>query len=96
MGNRGRSGSFPTHTGSSSAATRHLRLARVTDYAGIAMTIDKDLPEGYDKGASDAIRTSSREHPDWADGLRRLYDSVVDEPLPDSFRDLLDKLDQQG
>ena len=31
--------------------------------------------------------------PEWADGLRQLYDSVVDEPLPDSFKDLLDKLD---
>ncbi len=31
--------------------------------------------------------------PDWADGLKDLYDSVVDEPLPDSFKDLLDKLD---
>lgn len=32
--------------------------------------------------------------PGWADGLRKLYDSVVDEPLPDSFNDLLKKLDQ--
>lgn len=31
--------------------------------------------------------------PDWANGLRRLYDSVVEEPLPDSFMDLLSKLD---
>lgn len=31
--------------------------------------------------------------PDWAASLRRLYDSVVEEPLPDSFADLLDKLD---
>lgn len=31
--------------------------------------------------------------PDWAAGLRRLYDSVVEEPLPDSFAELLDKLD---
>ena len=31
--------------------------------------------------------------PDWADGLKKLYDSVVDEPLPDTFKDLLDKLD---
>lgn len=31
--------------------------------------------------------------PEWADGLRQLYDSVVDEPLPDSFKDLLAKLD---
>ena len=31
--------------------------------------------------------------PDWADGLKQLYDSVVEEPLPDAFKDLLDKLD---
>lgn len=31
--------------------------------------------------------------PEWADGLKQLYDSVVDEPLPDSFKDLLSKLD---
>ena len=31
--------------------------------------------------------------PDWASGLRRLYDSVVDEPLPDSFSKLLEDLD---
>lgn len=34
------------------------------------------------------------EGPEWADGLRQLYDSVVDEPLPDSFKNLLDQLDQ--
>ena len=34
--------------------------------------------------------------PDWADGLRQLYDSVVDEPLPDTFRDLLERLDEEG
>ena len=32
--------------------------------------------------------------PGWADGLRKLYDGVVAEPLPDSFEDLLRKLDQ--
>ena len=31
--------------------------------------------------------------PEWANGLRQLYDSVVEEPLPDSFKDLLSKLD---
>ena len=31
--------------------------------------------------------------PEWASGLRQLYDSVVDEPLPDAFKDLLSKLD---
>lgn len=34
--------------------------------------------------------------PGWADGLRKLYDNVVAEPLPDSFEDLLKKLDQAG
>ncbi|MEP3050652.1 MAG: NepR family anti-sigma factor [Erythrobacter sp.] len=33
--------------------------------------------------------------PDWADGLKQLYDAVVEEPLPDSFKDLLAQLDEQ-
>lgn len=33
--------------------------------------------------------------PEWAAGLRQLYDSVVEEPLPDSFSDLLSKLDAE-
>lgn len=42
-----------------------------------------------------ALRPGERPsgEPGWAKGLRKLYDSVVDEPLPDSFRDLLRKLD---
>ena len=31
--------------------------------------------------------------PEWADGLKQLYDSVVEEDLPDSFKDLLDRLE---
>ena len=38
-------------------------------------------------------QAKSPKKPEWADGLRQLYDSVVDEPLPDSFKDLLSKLD---
>lgn len=34
--------------------------------------------------------------PDWAIGLRRLYDSVVEEPLPSCFEDLLAKLDSKS
>jgi hypothetical protein len=34
--------------------------------------------------------------PEWSNGLRQLYDSVVNEPLPDSFADLLSKLDESG
>lgn len=37
--------------------------------------------------------TRSDGKPGWASGLKKLYDSVVDEPLPDSFDDLLKKLD---
>jgi hypothetical protein len=39
------------------------------------------------------IKRSRQASPDWASGLRRLYDSVVEEPLPDSFSRLLDQLD---
>ncbi|HQS97314.1 MAG TPA: NepR family anti-sigma factor, partial [Novosphingobium sp.] len=39
-------------------------------------------------------RKGGKAHPpEWADGLKRLYDSVLDEPLPDSFAQLLEKLD---
>lgn len=31
--------------------------------------------------------------PEWTDGLKQIYDSVLDEPLPDSFNELLAKLD---
>lgn len=37
--------------------------------------------------------TPAQGEPGWAGGLRKLYNSVVDEPLPDSFQDLLKKLD---
>ena len=36
---------------------------------------------------------AGKKPPDWASGLRQLYDSVVEEPLPDSFNDLLAKFD---
>ncbi len=44
------------------------------------------------KGAQPPAGGKSRD-PEWAAGLKRLYDSVVDEPLPDAFTELLDKLD---
>lgn len=39
------------------------------------------------------VKRGRQPTPEWASGLRRLYDSVVDEPLPDSFSKLLDDLD---
>ena len=37
--------------------------------------------------------TKPKRGPEWASGLKLLYDSVVDEPMPDAFRDLLSRLD---
>lgn len=33
--------------------------------------------------------------PEWTQSLRQLYDSVVEEPLPDSFKSLLEQLDRR-
>jgi len=45
-------------------------------------------------GSNAGGRNGARERPpEWADGLKQLYDSVVEEALPDSFKDLLDQLD---
>jgi hypothetical protein len=43
-----------------------------------------------------AAKEGKRTRPEWADGLRQLYDSVLNEPLPDSFADLIAKLDDDG
>ncbi|MDE2619895.1 MAG: hypothetical protein KGL54_07000 [Sphingomonadales bacterium] len=43
-----------------------------------------------------AQREGKRTKPEWADGLRQLYDSVLNEPLPGSFADLLSKLDESS
>ncbi|MEC9065695.1 MAG: NepR family anti-sigma factor [Pseudomonadota bacterium] len=53
-----------------------------------------------DRRKGDAIDSEDskekRDNPGWADGLRQLYDSVVEEPLPDSFKELLSKLDDKS
>ena len=53
-------------------------------------------PSKHDNEPTEAKGKSAgaEKPPEWADGLRQLYDSVVDEPLPDSFKDLLAKLDE--
>ncbi|MFN4038190.1 MAG: NepR family anti-sigma factor [Erythrobacter sp.] len=40
-------------------------------------------------------RSAAKATPEWADGLKQLYDAVVEEDLPDQFLDLLAKLDEQ-
>ena len=59
-----------------------------------------------DKNIPDADRTPEKKgagkdgkpggEPQWADSLRNMYDKVVDEPIPDSFKDLLAQFDDPG
>jgi hypothetical protein len=51
-------------------------------------------PNGPNKSPAPELGTKKTVEPGWAKGLRRLYDSVVNEPLPDSFDDLLKKLEK--
>lgn len=67
---------------------------------------DSDLMAGGDKKSRDSSGPNpgsrpggsgkTKKQPDWAQGLQKLYSSVVDEPLPDMFQDLLRKLDGDG
>ncbi|HTM95791.1 MAG TPA: NepR family anti-sigma factor [Croceibacterium sp.] len=41
------------------------------------------------------ITPESGKNPEWTQSLRQLYDSVVDEPLPDAFKSLLEELDKR-
>ena len=38
-------------------------------------------------------RSQGAREPEWTSGLKQIYDAVVDEPLPDAFKDLLSRLD---
>ena len=54
-------------------------------------------PKGTDdpkRKPGQSSKTQNSKEPGWADGLRQLYNSVLHEPLPDSFEDLLQKLDR--
>ena len=57
------------------------------------MTSDKPLEGKPAQGEKREAATGGKDRPDWANGLRRLYDSVVEEELPDTFKDLLSQLD---
>lgn len=58
------------------------------------MSSDKTPDKEEAAQRKDMRSGDATESPAWADGLKQLYDSVVDEPLPDSFKDLLDAFDQ--
>ena len=40
-----------------------------------------------------STKKTRQRSPDWASGLKQLYDTVIEEPIPDAFKDLLAKLD---
>jgi hypothetical protein len=49
------------------------------------------------QGKNSTVRKNKQNQaPGWASGLRQLYDSVAHEPLPDSLKDLLSKLDSKS
>lgn len=52
--------------------------------------------KGIKNIGQDRFPDDKQASPDWAVGLRQLYDSVVEEPLPDSFAELLDRLDSSN
>lgn len=55
-----------------------------------------DTPKKVDDMPQIGAQKNMPGNPGWASGLRQLYDAVVDEPLPDSFKDLLSKLDAKS
>ena len=67
------------------------------DWQGIAAiaAADKRMRDVKKKDEDNQGANKPGKRPDWAAGLRQLYDSVVEEPLPDSFSDLLSKLDSE-
>lgn len=59
------------------------------------MTSSKEPTSPKSTGKAAGAASGKHGEPGWADGLRQLYDSVVDEEIPDSFKDLLSKLDEK-
>jgi hypothetical protein len=45
------------------------------------------------KPVKGSLDRGSDRGPEWTSGLKQLYDSVVEEPIPDAFKDLLSRLD---
>ena len=79
-----------------------LLLSRGLGISPDNMTFEKSrskagaVPSGGLGQAPAAIQPGAATQPDWANGLRQLYESVVDEPIPDTFKDLLSKLDTKS
>lgn len=59
------------------------------------MTSNDGTDAGGERARRGSVSKKGKPAPGWANGLRELYDSVVDEDIPDSFKDLLSKLDEK-
>jgi len=61
------------------------------------MTSDNKAAHAAAQGAEDARQQAARKRrkPEWTSGLKQIYDSVVNEPLPDAFADLLARFDDE-
>ncbi|MBU0670294.1 MAG: hypothetical protein KJ703_07780 [Alphaproteobacteria bacterium] len=57
------------------------------------MTSDRNDLDDRGSGEPRKREAGQSNKPQWANGLRQLYDSVVEEDIPDQFKDLLSKLD---
>lgn len=70
--------------------------------SGAGLTLDKPKSAAPSRNKDKKITSVANPHPradsppGWANGLRQLYDAVVEEPLPDTFKDLLSKLDNKS
>ena len=73
-----------------------LLLSRGLGISPDNMTSDTSRMKPAAAPAGGAPRIPATGQPEWANGLRQLYDSVVDEPIPDTFKDLLSKLDTKS
>jgi hypothetical protein len=73
-------------------------IAADQDQGRHATTMNEDKATGKATRPmrNEQSRGGKRAKPEWANGLRQLYDNVVNEPLPDSFADLISKLDESG
>jgi hypothetical protein len=79
-------------------------LPRITEGGkGTNMTVDKGnklARAGLDNGSGEKLATDpkldSGSQKRIGDQLRAMYDELMQQPVPDRFRDLLDQLDKNG
>src|SRR3546814_9664941 len=77
--------------GTTAACRRYRRMNGIVGHIGSGRDYPPQGPMMKDKVKR---QTSSPSNPPWAEGLKRIYSSVLEEPLPDAFEKLLEKLDK--